>query len=68
MKALILASMIATSPVPVGSYTQMKYTGQREGEPLIYVQSWSDLACVDTDKNIVIRMLPKEKTIAVSCE
>lgn len=68
MKALILAAMISTSGSVVGSNATLKFMNQREGEPLVYVQSWDTLRCSDANKDIVIRMLNSEKTISVSCE
>lgn len=66
--ALILAAMVASTGVVVGPNTVQKYMSQREGEPLVKIESWEALRCAEPGKNIAIRLLPEQKTVAVSCE
>lgn len=66
MKVLILATTMSAITGIVGSDTAIQ--AKNSGEPLIYVKSWNDLTCIDTAKNIVIRLDKNEKTISVTCE
>lgn len=68
MNILILAALISTSGTIVGPNTTQRFMSQREGEPLIHVQSWDALKCSEASKNIAIRMLASKKTIVVTCE